>query len=167
MCVCVYVCVRARVRVCARARVCVCICVCVCVCWCVGVRWCVCERVIVGVGLGWVESKIQLRMTGLARWEVPIVCVCPVWVPCVALLSGGGSSVGPSPLCGSPVWVPCVGPLCVGPLCGSPVWVPRPVALRQVASTRVMSPARSHAPAYPCLFSTRTCRRHIPSQVSG
>jgi len=76
------------------------------------------------------------------------VCVCPVWVPCVALISGGGSSVGPSPLCGSPVWVPCVGPLCVGPLCGSPVWVPRPVALRHVASTRVMSPARSHAPAY-------------------
>jgi len=41
-----------------------------------------------------------------------------VWVPCVALPSGGGSSVGPSPLCGSPVWVPCA-----GPLCGSPVWV--------------------------------------------
>jgi len=38
--------------------------------------------------------------------------VCSVWVPCVALPSGGGSSVGPSPLCGSPVWVPCVGPLC-------------------------------------------------------
>jgi len=55
--------------------------------------------------------------------------VCSVWVPCVALPSGGGSSVGPSPLCGSPVWVPCAGPLCVGPLCGSPlcgspVWVP-------------------------------------------
>jgi len=47
------------------------------------------------------------------------VCVCSVWVPCVALPSGGGSSVGPSPLCGSPVWVPCA-----GPLCGSPVWVP-------------------------------------------
>jgi len=40
-----------------------------------------------------------------------IVCVCSVWVPCVALPSGGGSSVGPSPLCGSPMWVPCVGPL--------------------------------------------------------
>jgi len=48
------------------------------------------------------------------------VCVCSVWVPCVALPSGGGgSSMGPSPLCGSPVWVPCA-----GPLCGSPVWVP-------------------------------------------
>jgi len=47
------------------------------------------------------------------------VCVCSVCVPCVALPSGGRSSVGPSPLCGSPVWVPCV-----GPLCGSPVWVP-------------------------------------------
>jgi len=72
---------------------------------------------------------------------VSVVCVCSVWVPCVALPSGGGSSVGPSalcgspvwvpcagPLCGSPVWVPCVGPLCVGPLCGSPVWVPRRAA---------------------------------------
>jgi len=49
------------------------------------------------------------------------VCVCSVWVPCVALPSGGGSSVGPSPLCGSSVWVPCAGPLCVGPLCGSPL----------------------------------------------
>ena len=58
------------------------------------------------------------------RRQFKTVCVCPVWVPCVALLSGGGSSVGPSPLCGSPVWVPCAGPLCVGPLCGSPVWVP-------------------------------------------
>jgi len=47
------------------------------------------------------------------------VCVCSVWVPCVALPSGGGSFVGPSPLCWSPVWVPCA-----GPLCGSPLWVP-------------------------------------------
>ena len=82
------------------------------------------------------------------------VCVS-VWVPCVALPNGGGSSVGPSPLCGSPVWVPCA-----GPLCGSPVWVPSVwvpcvgplcgslAALRHVASTRVMPPARSHAPAY-------------------
>jgi len=38
--------------------------------------------------------------------------VCSVWVPCVALPSDGGSSVGPSPLCGSLVSVPCVGPLC-------------------------------------------------------
>jgi len=85
-----------------------------------------------------------------------IVCVGSMWVPCVALPSGRGSSVGPSPLCGSPVWVPCagplwvpgVGPLCVGPLCGSPVWVPRRAAsMWHVASTRVMSPARSHAPA--------------------
>jgi len=56
-----------------------------------------------------------------------VVCVRSVWVPCAALPSGGGSSVGPSPVCGSPVWVPCAGPLCgspewdpcVGPLCGS------------------------------------------------
>jgi len=59
------------------------------------------------------------------------VCVCSVWVPCVALPSGGGSSVGPSSLC------------------GSPVWVPRPVVSAfHVASTRVMSNARAHAPAY-------------------
>ena len=51
--------------------------------------------------------------------HIYIVCVCSMWVPCVALPSGGGSSVGPSPLCGSPLWVPCA-----GPLCGSPVWVP-------------------------------------------
>jgi len=50
---------------------------------------------------------------------VVLVCVCSVWVPCVALPSGGENSVGPSPLCGSPVWVTCA-----GPLCGSPVWVP-------------------------------------------
>jgi len=79
-------------------------------------------------------------------WGVS-VCVS-VWVPCVASPPGGGSSVGPSPLCGSPVWVPCA-----GPLCGSPVWVPSVwvpcvgplcgslVALRHVASTRVMPPA--------------------------
>ena len=40
------------------------------------------------------------------RLDVFIVCVSSVWVPYVALPSGGGSSVGPSPLCGSPVWVP-------------------------------------------------------------
>jgi len=51
--------------------------------------------------------------------QVRRVCVCSVWVPCVALPSGGGSSVGPSSLCGSPVWIPYV-----DPLCGSPVWVP-------------------------------------------
>jgi len=74
--------------------------------------------------------ELQLHL----RYEP--VCVCSVWGPCVALPSGGGSSVGPSPLCGSPVWVPCA-----GPLCGSFV------ALRHAASTRVMPPARSHAPA--------------------
>jgi len=53
------------------------------------------------------------------RRTLSLSCVCSVWVPCVALPSGGWSSVGPSPLCGSPMWVPCA-----GPLCGSPVWVP-------------------------------------------
>jgi len=84
--------------------------------------------------------------------SVCVLCVSPVWPspPVVGPLWGPSLCVGP--LFGSPVWVPCVGPLCVGPLggspvCGSPVWVPRPVALRRVASTRVMSPARSHAPA--------------------
>jgi len=101
--------------------------------------------------------------------------VCPVWVPCVAFPSGGGSPVGSYPLCGFPVWVPSVGPLCwsplcVGPLCGYPVWVPcwhcwgpsasaRPAAFH-VASTRVMSPARSHAPA---LHAHRTHRRENTS----
>jgi len=37
------------------------------------------------------------------RGEVIYVSVCSVWVPCVALPSGGGSSVGSFPLCGSPV----------------------------------------------------------------
>jgi len=69
------------------------------------------------------------------RWWILCGALPSVWVPCVG------------PLCGSPVWVPCVGPLCVGPLCGSPVWVPRR-AVFHVASTRVMPPARSHAPAY-------------------
>ena len=85
------------------------------------------------------------------------VCVCSVWVPCVALPSGGGSSVWPSPPVVGPLWGP---PLCAGPLCGSPVWVPSvwvpcmgPLCgslvahAFHVASTRVMSPARSHAPA--------------------
>jgi len=62
--------------------------------------------------------KEILRCADCPR-RVDYVCVCSVWVPCVALPSGGGSSVGPSPLCGFPLWVPCV-----GPLCGSPVWVP-------------------------------------------
>jgi len=80
-----------------------------------------------------------------------VLCGSPVWPspPVVGPLWGPPLCVGP--LFGSPVWVPCVGPLCVDPLCGSPVWVPcvgpSAHALRHVASTRVMSPARSHAPA--------------------
>ena len=35
--------------------------------------------------------------------SVVFVCVASVWVPCVALSSGGGSSAGSSPLCGSPM----------------------------------------------------------------
>jgi len=66
------------------------------------------------------------------RWWVLCGALLSVWVPCVG------------PLCGSPVGVPCGGPLCVGPLCGSPAWVSRRAAFH-VASTRVMSPARSHA----------------------
>jgi len=76
------------------------------------------------------------------RWWVLCRALPSVWVPCVG------------PLRGSPVWVPCVGPLCVGPLCGSPVWVPCVSPSSRcvhVASTRVMSPARSHAPAHVCL----------------
>jgi len=56
--------------------------------------------------------------------SVCVLCGSPVWPS-----SGGGSSVGPSPLCWSPVWVPCVGPLCGSPV-WVPCWVPRPVAPR-------------------------------------
>jgi len=82
--------------------------------------------------------------------SVCVLCGSPVWPspPVMGPLWGPPLCVGP--LFGSPVWVPVWVPSvwvpCVGPLCGSPVWVPRPVALRH-ASTRVMSPARSHAPA--------------------
>ena len=112
-----------------------------------------------------IEGKIELKAYGqmvavreagqVGRpFQDICVCVCSVWVPCVALPPGGGSSVGPSPLCGSPVWVPCAGPLCGSPVWVSSVWVPcvcslcgSLVVLRHVAFTRVMSPARSHAPA--------------------
>ena len=81
-----------------------------------------------------IKRSLALMHQGFGGWFT-FVCVYPVWVPCVALPSGGGSSVGPSPLCGSPVWVPCVGPLCVGPL-----WVPcvGPSA-RRVASCGIYS----------------------------
>ena len=84
------------------------------------------------------------------------VCVCSVWVPCVALPCGGGSSVGPSPLCGSPVWVPCAGLLCGSHVWVPSVWVPRRAAFH-VASTRVMSPAHSHAPAHIHRVHPNTC----------
>jgi len=48
------------------------------------------------------------------------VCLWSVWVPCVALPSGGGSSAGSSPLCGSPVGgvLPCRVPVFLG-ICSS------------------------------------------------
>jgi len=48
------------------------------------------------------------------------VCVCSVWVPCVALPFGGGSFAGTSPLCGSPVGgvLPCRVPVSRG-ICSS------------------------------------------------
>ena len=70
------------------------------------------------------------------RWWVLCEVLPSVWVPCLGLC---GSPLCGSPLCGSPVWVPCVGP--------------STRALRHVASTRVMSPARSHAPALYILAS--------------
>ena len=111
-------------------------------------------------------------------FSLQTVCVCPVWVPCVALPSGGGSSVGPSPLCGSPGWVPWV-----GPLCGSPVWVPSvwvpcvgPLcgslapSRSNVASTRVMHLARAPAPAYrrrvnPWVHPSATAAFRLPCQI--
>ena len=76
------------------------------------------------------------------------VCVGPVWVPCVALPSGGGSSVGPSPLCGSPVWVPSVWvPFvwvpCVVPLCGSLVAL-RPCGIYSRDVSRSFTRSRSY-----------------------
>jgi len=84
--------------------------------------------------------------------------VCSVWVPCVALPSGGGSSVGPSPLCGSPVGVPCVVPLCGSPLCGSPEWVPcGGLSSRRVASCGIYSRdvSRSFTRSRSCMTYTR------------
>ena len=94
-------------------------------------------------------AKLRLERYEFSSYcsNAQTVCVCSVWVPCVALPSGGRSSVGPSPLCGSHVWVPCAGPLCGSPVWVPSVWVPRRAAFH-VASTRVMSPARSHAPAH-------------------
>jgi len=101
--------------------------------------------------------------------SVCVLCGSPVWPspPVVGPLWGPPLCVGP--LCGSPVRaVPCV-----GPLCGSPVWVPSVwvpyvgplcgslVALRHVASTRVMPPARLHAPAY-AAYSVQ-----IPSRLTS
>jgi len=51
----------------------------------------------------------QVTIGWQAPEQVAVVCVCSVWVPCVALPSGGRSSAGSSPLCGSPVGgvLPC------------------------------------------------------------
>jgi len=96
------------------------------------------------------QSFIQ-RVIGLPL-SVCVLCGPPVWPfpPVVGPLWGPPLCVGP--LCWSPVRVPCVGPLCGSPLYGSPVWVPcvgPSSRCVHVASTRVMSPARTHAPAQP------------------
>ena len=103
---------------------------------CIYVCACLCVRVYLYI---YIYAYIHISRSGLlgdwmlvqrraGQQEVDWVCVCSVWVPCVALPSGGGSSMGPSlcvgPLFGSPVRVLCVGLLCGSPLCGSPVWVP-------------------------------------------
>jgi len=98
------------------------------------------------VGLTRTLLGLTLFYTGVCV-RLLLVCVCPVWVPlrwwvlCGALPSVWVPCLGP--LGGSPVWVPSVWVPCVSPLCGSH----GPSRLRHVASTRVMSPARSHAPA--------------------
>jgi len=103
------------------------------------------------------RPRTYVHMYIVSVW---VLCGSPVWPspPVVGPLWGPPLCVGP--LFGSPVWVPFVGPLCVGPLCGSPVWIPcmgpSALALRHVASTRVMSPARSHAPAYIGMYSSTT-----------
>ena len=52
--------------------------------------------------------------------RMPTFYVCSVWVPCVALPCGGGSSAGSSPLYGSPVGgiLPCRVPVSRG-ICSS------------------------------------------------
>ena len=63
---------------------------------------------------------------------LPLVCVCSVWVSCVALPYGGGSSAGSSPL--------CVGSLWVGP---SPAVFPFPVESVPLLASRSHSRSRS------------------------
>jgi len=48
-------------------------------------------------------NTVPQRANPTSHARVGDVCVCSERVSCVALPSGGGSSVGPSPLCGSPV----------------------------------------------------------------
>jgi len=132
----IFTCVHAYLHTYLYAWIPICICECVSVCVCV---W-VCISIYVSIASIPLWSSLP-GGDGGSFFDWPIwLCVCSMWVPCVALPSGGGSSVGPSPLCGSPVRVPCVGPLCGSPLCGSPlcgsplcgspvvVWVPRRAA---------------------------------------
>jgi len=83
------------------------------------------------------------RVWGLARAGLR-VAQSPMYVYNLSVCVLCGSPVWPAPPVVGPLWGP---PLCVGPLGGSPVGVSRRAAFH-VASTRVMSPARSHAPAY-------------------
>ena len=65
------------------------------------------------------RNTVSLPISALILTRVG-VSVCSVWVPCVALPSGGGSSAGSSPLCGSPVGgvLPCRVPVSRG-ICSS------------------------------------------------
>ena len=148
MCVCVCVCVYIHTCVCVSVCMCVCVCIYVCVSISImtsiytsplymssvvaapsNVVKCLWEVFVWGVVLFVCVCVCRCRGCCSLSVYVCVVCVCSVWVRCVSLPSGGGSSVGPSPLCGSPVWVPCAGgsPMwvpsvwvpCVGPLCGS------------------------------------------------
>jgi len=97
---------------------------------------------------------ISLSRTSLSRLircdrhlvSVCVLCGSPVW-PSPPVV---GPLCPPPPLCGSPVWVPCAGPLCGSPVQVPSLWVPcvgPSSRCVHVASTRVMSPAHSHAPA--------------------
>jgi len=76
---------------------------------------------VLGVRTGGSDGEgVQVApLIGTCLNRVVCVCVCSVWVPCVAL-PAGGSSAGSSPLCGSPVGgvLPCRVPVPRG-ICSS------------------------------------------------
>jgi len=86
------------------------------------------------------------------------VCVCSVWVPCVALPSGGGSSAGPSPLC----WSPVGGVSYL--VCSCFLWylfLVLPLARAYALAVRIPNPPSSNA----CVWRASTCWRKRRSSM--